>query len=230
MPKSAAAAATAFILVWLSACASVSVDKVSRQDGEKPQAPKTIYVKDFGVPPEVLRVDRGGKSLEAFRRSIKKQLTLAIVERANKHLGIDAVAALQGAPPARSPAWMVTGRFVTVNQGSRALRAIVGLGAGGTKVRTDVVVYDYSGRKPRVILKFETSGGSNAMPGAAFGLVMPNYYLLAADVVGKVGQGLNVDVVRTSRQIVAALSEYMGQEGYLSPKKVYRSKKLGKWP
>jgi hypothetical protein len=79
-------------------------------------------------------------------------------------------------------------------------------------------------------LKFVTSGGSNAQPGAAVGLIMPNYYLMAADVVGKGLPGLNADVIRTSREVVAVLSEYMAAEGVLPSTKIYRSKKIGKWP
>jgi len=46
----------------------------------------------------------------------------------------------------------------------------------------------------------------------------------------KMGPGLSVDMIRTSREIVAVLSECMAREGFLPPKKIYRAKKLGKWP
>jgi hypothetical protein len=206
----------------------VSVDKVTRVDGV-PAAPKKIYVQNFEVPPGVLRVDRGGKALDAFRKSLVKQLARETAKRVDKRLCVSEVLPADAKPP-RSPTWMVSGRFLTVNQGSRALRAIFGLGAGGTKIETVVTVYDLSAPEPRPFLKFVTSGGSNSQPGAIFGLVIPNYWLLALDVVGKVGPGLNVDVIRTSREIVAVLSEYMAQEGFLSPAKVSRAKKLGQWP
>jgi hypothetical protein len=184
---------------------------------------------DFEMPERAFRVDRGGKGLEDFRKNFAILLTHATVQRVNKRL---APASELRRPAALSPAkaWLVTGEFLRVNQGSRALRAAVGFGLGGTKVETVVTVYDLSGPEPRPFLKFVTSGGSNAQPGAAVGLVAPNYYLMALDVVGKGLPGLSADVIRTSRQIVAVLSEYMAQEGFLSPSKVSRAKKLGHWP
>ncbi len=226
MPKSICAALAGVVLFWLSGCASVSVDKVTPQ-GRPAASPRKIYVQPFDAPTSVLRVDRSCKSLEAFRKSMTGQLAKATAERTSKRL-VDAQV-WSGAPPS-SRAWLVTGRFLTVNQGSRALRVIFGLGAGGTKVETVVVVYDLSVSPPRPFLKFVTSGGSNAQPGAIFGLIMPNLWLSALDVLGKVGPGLNIDIVRTSREIVAVLSEYMAREGMISPAKVSPSKKLGQWP
>src|SRR6202035_1685460 len=46
----------------------------------------------------------------------------------------------------RAGVWLITGQFVRVDQGSRALRGLIGLGAGGTKMETIVRVYDLSGR------------------------------------------------------------------------------------
>jgi Domain of unknown function (DUF4410) len=216
------------VVFFCSACASVSVDKVQQADFP-PAPPQHIYVQDFELPTEGVRVDRGGKALEDFRRNFKQQLTRALVERVNKRLRPSS-ALPDDADLPRAPAWLVTGRFVKVNQGSRALRAAIGFGVGGTKVETLVTVYDLSGPKPRPFLEFQTTGGTNAQPGAAVGLVLPNYYLLAADVVVKGLPGLSADVIRTSRQVVAVLSEYMAQENFLDTQKVSRAKKRGKWP
>ncbi len=212
----------------LSACSSVSVDKVTPL-GARPVAPQKIYVQDFELPTKVARVDRAGPALENFLLSFKRSLTMATVERVEKRI-VPAQSLQSDAAIRREPAWVVTGKFITVNQGSRALRAAVGLGMGGTKIETVVTVCDVSGSEPREVLKFVTTGGSNAQPGAVFGLIMPNYWLIAADFVGKGLPGLNADVIRTSRQIVAVLSEYMAQHGLLPPEKIYRAKKAGKWP
>lgn len=213
---------------WLSACASVSVDQVTPQ-GARPAAPERIYVQDFVLEDRTARVDREGKALADFQRKFAQRLTLATLERVRKRLG-PASALRRDASVTRTPAWLVTGRFLVVNQGSRALRAAVGFGAGGTKVETFVTVQDLSGPEPRVFLQFVTTGGSNAQPGAAVGFIAPNYWLMMLDVVGKGLPGLSADVIRTSRQIVAVLSEYMAHEGFLSAEKVQRAKKLGTWP
>jgi len=74
-----------------------------------------------------------------------------------------------GSRPARANAWLITGEFVRVNGGSRELRGLVGLGLGGTKMETLVRVYDLSRLSKEPVLQFETSGGSNAEPGALVG-------------------------------------------------------------
>lgn len=212
----------------LGGCASVSVDRV--EGAASPAVrPDCIYVQEFVAPRDVFRVDRRGANLTGFRAAMGRQLALATAERITKRIGpAQAIPRTAAVPEAR--AWLVTGRFVRVNQGSRALRTAVGFGLGGTKLETEVSVYDLSTREPREIFRFVTTGGSNAMPGVAPGAVVPNLWLLSLDTLVKMGPGLSVDMIRTSREIVAVLSERMAQEGFLPPKKIYHAKKLGKWP
>jgi hypothetical protein len=212
----------------LSSCASVSVDKVTRLDRAGP-APHHIYVQDFEIAAETFRVDRGGDTLRTFASQFSADLSRATAERVRKRIGVSASDIRREQKPGHGRAWLVTGRFLKVNQGSRALRATVGFGLGGTKLETLVTVYDLSHGR-RAILMFVTTGGSNAQPGAAVGAFMPNYWLLSADVIVKGLPGLNADAIRTSRQIAAVLSEYMAEEGVRPSAAIYRSKKLGKWP
>lgn len=217
-----------FSCVVLSGCASVSVDKRQR-DEAKVVNPKRIYVQAFTGSREAFRVDRKEKDLRGFRRDFTALLQSATVERVTKKL-VPAVPLAAGDIPAREDAWLVTGRYVRVNQGSRALRTVVGFGMGGTKLETEVTVWDLGGKKPRPFLTFRTTGGSGAQPGVALGLIAPNLWLLSLDTVAHLGPGLSFDVIRTSRQIVAALSESMAQDGFIPREKVYRSKRRGSWP
>jgi hypothetical protein len=216
-----------FVVLLLGGCASVSVDRVETVSSAV--RPDCIYVQEFVAPRGVFRVDRKGVSLEEFRTTMSRQLAKETALRVGKRLvPSQAIPRSAALPVAR--AWLVTGRFVRVNQGSRALRTAIGLGLGGTKIETEVSVYDLSTSPPREILRFVTTGGSNAMPGVAPGAVLPNVWLLSLDTLVKMGPGLSVDMIRTSREIVAVLSEEMARDGFLPPKKIYRAKKLGKWP
>ncbi len=214
-------------VVLLTGCSSVSVNRL--QGIEKPSAPRRLYVQEFTASAEVFRVDRSSHDLRKFRETMARRLAEATTTRATKRL-IPAVARPRSAAVPRERAWLVTGRFVRVNQGSRALRTAVGFGLGGTKLETEVVVYDLDHRQPREILRFYTTGGSNALPGVLPGMIVPNFWLIGLDTLIKVGPGLSNDTIRTSRQIVAVLSEYMAREGFLPPKRIYRAKQLGKWP
>lgn len=215
---------------FLAGCSSVSVDRVQEPGASKrPKDPAHIYVEAFTAPPDVFRVDRGGEHFEQFRANFARDVSSQVAERVTKRLR-PATAVPRGHPRKRDTAWLVTGNFVRVNQGSRVLRTVVGFGLGATKLETEVRVYDLSRPKDPPILTFVTTGGTNSQPGVVVGMAMPNFWLLGLDAAVRIGPGLNADGVRTSRQIVAVLSEYMARQGYLHPKKVSRAKKLGKWP
>lgn len=228
MPQSLQSVTLSVLALALAGCASVSVDRVQPVAGAK-QVPDRIYVRDFETPKEAFRVDRAEKWMPEFRTEFTRQLSIEMVERIKRYS--PAVDAPRDAVlPERANAWIVTGRFVRVNQGSRALRTLLGLGMGGTKLETEVTVSDMSVSPPRPLLKFRTTGGSNAQPGIIFGLVMPNYWLLSLDTASHLFFGLSSDVIRTSRESAAVISEYMVQERLIPPDKKTRAKKLGKWP
>jgi hypothetical protein len=211
----------------LSACSSVSV-RNPVTDAYQPPAvlPEKIYVRDFAASGNSFRVNRTDKELAAMQVAFSAGLTGALVERIGKHIAPAAPLAVSAVPPQES-AWLVTGRFDRVNQGSRALRAFFGWGAGGTKLETTVEVYDLSAASPRRFLSFQTTGGSNAQPGMLTPpdpLGTPMSGLAAAT-----GTGLSLDAKRTSRMITAALSEYLASRD-ISTKTHLRAKPLGALP
>jgi hypothetical protein len=118
----------------------------------------------------------------------------------------------------------VTGEFVRVYTGSRILRAGVGLGAGGTKMETRVSVFDLASAG-RPFLTFETTGGSNAMPGL---LTNPGTSA-AISMTMQAMMGVTDDAARTSRMITGELAEYLVERGWLAKDKAYSAKKLGKY-
>jgi hypothetical protein len=213
------------LVLGVCGCASVSVTDVAHFPGPRPPMPERILVEEFSAPSVAFRVDRDGEALDMFRNEFARGLSRAIVERVDKHLLPAEVS--DGDRKGGRRVWVVTGRFLRVNQGSRALRMSLGLGAGGSKLETRVVVYDLSGDKPRAILTFETTGGSNAAAGAVFNL---NPWIAGAAAAGLALSGLSYDAVRTSREVTAVLSEYMAEQGMIDPRRAKRSKKLGQWP
>ena len=214
----------AAVPLLLSSCASVSVRNL-RQDSSRPpeKIPAKIYVRDFSASDGVFRVNRQGEELKTQQKEFTSAVTTRLVERITKY-----VAPAQPAPVRlpRESAWLVTGRFDRVNQGSRALRAVIGWGAGGTKLETTVEVFDLSAPKPKRILSFETTGGSNAQPGL---LTSPNFFgAPLAGINQATSTGLTRDANRTSRMITAVLCEYLASHKLTEP--AIRSKPLGKLP
>ena len=211
----------------LASCSSVSV-RNPMTDAHQPPAvlPSKIYVRNFTNAGNVFRVDRSDNELRTMQAAFSSGLTSAIVERITKHIApAEALAASSDAP--KGSAWLVTGHFDRVNQGSRALRAVFGWGLGGTKLETTVEVFDLSSPIPQRFLSFQTTGGSNAQPGM---LTPPDPIgTPMSGIAATTGTGLSLDAKRTSRMITAALSEYLASRG-ITTSSPLRAKPLGKLP
>jgi hypothetical protein len=202
--------------VTLCSCASVSVRKLERLNGNGPKtAPEKILVRPFTFHEPSLRVDRSGERLERFKYDLQERFTRNLVKRLPKYIApAEPVAAT--APLPRGNYWLIEGRFERINQGSRLLRALVGFGVGGTKMDTTVLVYDLSGRKPKPFLLIETTGGSNASPGAigtaAYFVSGVTALGSAANLLEGVRSGVTFDAARTSREVAASVGYYAREE------------------
>jgi hypothetical protein len=203
--------AAALAATLVSSCASVSVDnlKTSKTAAAPPSKPKEIFVVPYSV--------KNTKAKESFARENKGQLkyeaqkllTLQLVAELSQH-----VAPAQELKPGMIPqknAWVVSGSITRVAEGSRFLRMGFGLGMGGTKVETETTVR-VGGGQP--FLEFDTSGGSNAMPG---GVTNPIPFSGVPTALLHSGEGVTDDSTRTARMITAAIAHYMVQRGWMNP-------------
>ncbi|MGA1124230.1 MAG: DUF4410 domain-containing protein [Chthoniobacterales bacterium] len=206
----------------LAGCASVGVKEDNWTD-QRPTLPTRVYVADYGVPAEVLAVDRGGEELEAFRRSTAENFTGELCERISKRIA-PAVPLEKGTRPAKGT-WVVEGSFLRVNQGSRLLRSLVGLGAGGTKMEVRTIVSSVGARGvKRKIAEIETTGGSNAEPGLLT-VPAPIGGGIRA-VVSLANTGVTKDQERTARMITAAMAEKLEAQGHQLSGKKEKAKRL----
>ena len=196
-------------LFLLAGCASISVK--SGTEGEVTQPPEKIYVGKFSTTQGEFNVDRNGVQLATFKQELATALQAAQVADLNSRL-VAAAPAPRHAWTKPRPAWLVTGQFVRVNQGSRFLRAAFGLGLGGTKMEIKVRVYDLSVPDHGAFLTFETTGGSNAEPGAVTAFATdPLTIVIEAALGGASGfsHGVTEDTKRSAREITAVLSDVM---------------------
>lgn len=206
----------------MAGCASVGVKK-DHWTQERLSLPKRIYVENYEVPAEVLAVDRGGAELEEFRRTTADNFNKELCERMTKRIA-PAVPLTEGVRPEKGT-WVVEGSFLRLNQGSRLLRSLVGLGAGGTKMeaRTVVSVVEARGSKKK-IAEIETTGGSNAEPGM---LTFPTPIGGGIRAVVSLAKtGVTADQRRTARMITAAMAEKLEAQGYPLSGKKEKAKRL----
>jgi Domain of unknown function (DUF4410) len=195
-------------LLWgLAGCASVGVRNPA-QAAANPKLPKQIFVADFDTSKGTFHVSRSGDELVTLQQKTANVLADYLVADLNKSV---VPATRQNASrKSRADAWLITGEFVRVNGGSRALRGLIGAGAGGTKMETIVRVYDLSHLSKEPVLQFETSGGSNAEPGAVLGGMfgaLPNALRNAG------ARGVTDDTARTAREITAMVADYYAKNG-----------------
>jgi Domain of unknown function (DUF4410) len=216
----------------LAGCASVSVGNISPKGTTPKNLPAKIYVQKFVAPYDSFRVDREGKELKDFIASERHALAQSIADQLNKYIA-PAEVLDDSKPLPKGNYWLVAGIYDQELQGSRALRTLVGFGAGGTKLETRVKVLSLAGREPEEFLSMLTTGGSGLAPGAwaAFTPALVFYWPGAiANAGGASLGGLSIDRKRTAREITATISEYCFQHGLLPERKTRRPKKLGELP
>ncbi len=219
-------AVLAGLCLGLCSCASVSVRETIPLAEPPSKPPQTIFVQTFEFEEDMLRVGRRGDELEQFKRTMQQEMTTNLLERIRKYIApAQAISTETGVP--RGNSWLISGRFARVNQGSRFLRGVLGFGSGGTKMDVTVTVSDLSGRVPKQFLMIQTTGGSNAMPGAVVGVVS-----WPATITGAHGliAGLSTDCRRTAREITSALAQYMKKHGLQVADGVPKPKPKGSLP
>jgi len=214
------------LIMALASCASISVQKAAEQ--ATPQMPLKIYVADFDIANGNFKVDREGTELTEFKENLRAMMqTASVTDLSHRLVPALPTTKEQGFQPEN--AWLIRGEFTKVNQGSRLLRGAIGFGAGGTKMETNIYVYDLNQSTNTPFLTFSTTGGSNAEPGAVTGAATDPVVLaigVVASGAGGVAHGLTEDTARTAREITAELSDYMYRSGWISKDKWIEPKKL----
>jgi hypothetical protein len=174
-------------VLLLPGCASVStVSESGPEATTRLRPPAEIRVRPFAT-------DEGnwqkGAAEPARREAIRDWLTSCLL----RELSTVAPTSLLESEVEVSSGWLVTGRFLRVNPGSRAGRLFLGgVGVGGSRVETHVEVYDLAVSSTEPLFTFATTGGSN----------------LAAGIPGAMNT-LDDDIDRTAREIRATLETHL---------------------
>jgi hypothetical protein len=204
--------------------------------------PKEVYVADFTVEPGAIKPAQGlisnatdevgemaqerphllggggilGKRLkpdtptpEDVANTLAASITSALKEQ---KLGYPVARIPPGAPLPTS-GWVVSGRFVSVDPGNRAERAVVGFGTGEATTEVQVVVNRLGEDGSTPVLEFGTHADSGKMPGA---VVTMNPYVAAAKfVLGK--QATDRDVKAMGTEIAKQIADFARQRGVAQP-------------
>ena len=126
--------------------------------------------------------------------------------------------------------------MLDVDEGNRLERAVIGFGAGQSRVEAQFQVYTLAPRSPARLLAFTTHADSGKLPGAAVtlgaGAAVAGAVTAAGVAANAVGQGIhayraevNAEAGRTAAQAVAYLSEFFAKEGWIAADQVQRAKR-----
>jgi hypothetical protein len=219
------------VLVILGGCATARVDQTKKTTGPLPR-PDMVIVNDFSVTSAEVKLDQGVMSKvmrDSNSRSVSeeenkvghmvaKKLSESLVEELRK-VGIEATRA-GSQVRASSTTLMLTGQFITIDEGNQTARVWVGFGMGGSVLRTRIQVIQGG----QLIAEAETMTRSNLKPGmltslgagAAAGAVAPI-------VVGAVTTGVSEaflavvekDAKRTAKEVAKKVEKAYQDRGWL---------------
>jgi hypothetical protein len=172
----AAAIAAAMVLVGTAACARVGTDSVQMREPGLPR-PQLIVVHDYAVTRDEVNVDSGiGARLQRMQHgtpeeqerlhvghSVASALTTNLVEELRK-LGMRAEAASM-APAIPGPTLSVEGQILSIDEGNKTRRMMVGLGAGASELRTLTQLYQVKDGAHDLVEDFYTTAKSSRKPG-----------------------------------------------------------------
>jgi Domain of unknown function (DUF4410) len=225
-------------LTVLAACTSAQSQMETAQMLPRPQV---VVVDTFAVSPDEVKLDEGlsteieqavrerrGTSRSQQEVQAGRQVADAIADKLVAEIRDMGLRAERGSalPPGTQNALLIKGQLVSIDEGNRTERVIVGLGAGRSDVRSQVQVYEVTPQGRRLVDTIEVDAKSGLTPGMAetMGVGGLTGHLVMATLVGGgvhvVSEARGADVVadadRAAKGIAKQLSALFAQEGWTS--------------
>jgi hypothetical protein len=236
-------AALAAGVLTLAACGSSHVQTAGPGIATRNARPDRIIVQDFAAQPSVVTLDSGigarvvravgSASTDADQRETAAKVVAKLTDTLVKELNTTGIPATPGAVlPSLAPNYtslVVAGSIVSIDEGNRTRRNVVGFGAGASKVTAQVDVYYQSpGQAPRLLQSFNADSESGKKPGlavAGVGAAAGRAATSAAVAVGsdvaseKLGATVEDDAARMGDEIATALKTLFADQGWIVPAK-----------
>jgi len=223
-------------LFILSGCAPTQVNTITQYSGPVPK-PSNVFVYNFAVSPDEVQLDQGisvkiqdminktprTKEERAVGHKVAEALATHLVKELNA-IGVPATRAY-GRPSTMGNAIEMEGQFLSVDEGNRTERVVIGLGAGRTDVKTLVQVYDARYGTRMLVEEFQTDAKSGRKPGMAEMMavgVLTHHLLVSTLASGGLAAGseafmagVDADARRTAQEIVKQLGQFFVGQGWI---------------
>jgi uncharacterized protein DUF4410 len=222
------------LLAVLAGCAPTSARPVSTYSGPMLAKPERVLVVDFAVSPDQVSLNRGpfesraepsqGTSPNADQLKLGQEVVETLSDELVKRIRLLGLAAERAAAGTKAEPGTVVieGQFVSIDEGSRTKRLVVGFGAGRSVVKTTAEVYVGGPGGPVLAQTFETEAKSAPTPGLVAGgpaLAAGRAAVAGAVAVVKIGtetrKGVAADAERTAEELAKRLGEFFVAQGWI---------------
>jgi Domain of unknown function (DUF4410) len=242
----AALGIAAIAALALFACAPSHVETTDAYQGAKLPKPDVVVVEDFAVASDGVALDRGigaraermleGDSTAADQRRVGRAVANAVSDTLVAELRAAGLPAVRASDPVGTTGTnrvIVAGELMSIDQGNRLRRTLIGLGAGQSRVASDTTVsYSITETGSRTLLTFRADAESSRKPGAAetmgvgaaTGRLAESAVVTAGTNVGgsAISDNLNptveADARRMARGIAEKIEDFAAKEGWIGAK------------
>lgn len=212
-------------VLLLAACTST---ETTYSDTAKLPAPDIVIVQPFAVSPDEVKLDAGlsaqlqqamqGGSRTEQEQKAGRQVADAIAEKLAAHitdLGIPAQVGTEAPASAQRPL-IISGQLVSIDEGNRTERMVIGLGLGRSDVRALAQLHAAGVTKP--VLEIEVDAKSGLKPGVVVAAPMGLAAVAVNAGLGVVSEALSADVVadadRAATGLTKQIANFFGQQGW----------------
>ena len=225
-------------LTLMAGCARTSVQDVQMTAPGLPR-PQLILVYDFATSLSAVALDQaiGARLLRMAQeepiasdqakvsQEIARIVTENLVKKINQ-LGIPAQPGTIGTPPVAGPVLVIEGQFLSVDEGNRARRMVIGFGAGASEVRTLVQIYETTADGRRLVEDFYTTVKSSRKPGmgpmagagAASGMAAESAAVATGVGIATArSQTVEGDAQHTADEITKQLKKFFVEQHWINP-------------
>ena len=226
----------ASVLSIVAGCARVTTDRVMMRGPGLPK-PELIIVHDYQVSRNEVQLDSGiGSRIERLvqgtpeeqdraklQESVVKMGTTTLVEEIRK-LGLRAEPATTASPGAGSTL-SIEGQILSIDEGNKTRRLVIGFGAGASEVRTLTQVYEVTGGQHRLVDDFYTTAKSSRKPGfgpmsgagAAAGRAATSAAASAGiGLASERSQTAESDAQHAAREIAKEIAKFFVEQGWIT--------------
>jgi hypothetical protein len=202
------------VLFLAASCGTTKVKTTEKYSGKLPR-PDRILVYDFAASPDEIKLDTG---LSAdIARAVEGK------PRTADELKIGHAAA--GIPPTSGNTLLIHGQLLSIDQGNRTERVVIGLGAGRTSVKANVQVYEMTAEGKQKVEQLQADAKSGRKPGMAemmgIGAVAGTLATSAAvsGTVSAAGEAswetVEADARRLAKKVAKELGQFFVEQGWM---------------